>query len=207
MTNPSHTARLAGLIAGALLAITIPAVVIAHTELETSTPADASTVESRFEGPVVLTFTETLADGSEADLIGPDGAAVASAAVDGPDATMTFTLTAPLDRGQYEVRWTGVGEDGHVERGTLGFTVAPAPPTPEPTPELAATASASPTAAAETLPPATVEPSVSASPSPSVDGSGASGGGDVILPIIVALLVVGAGGVYLLTRRNRPTLP
>ena len=196
----------AALIAGALLVTMLPAVVVAHAELETSTPADGATVESPFDGPIVLDFTEALADGSEADLLGPDGAAVVAAAVDGPGAQMTFELDAALDPGVYEVRWTGVALDGHVDRGTFEFRVAPAPPMPEPTPEPTPAPETSASAAPETPPPATPEPSVAPAPSPTVD-DGAAGTADVLLPIIVALLVVGAGAVYLLTRRNRPTLP
>jgi hypothetical protein len=47
------------------------------------------------------------------------------------------------------------------------------------------------------------------SPSPSsfLGENGAdTGSGDVILPIAVAAIVAGAGAVYLLGRRNRPTL-
>ncbi|MEX1169294.1 MAG: copper resistance protein CopC [Chloroflexota bacterium] len=207
MTHPIRPGRLAALLTGALLVMLLPAVVVAHAELDTSTPAEGATVPSPFEGPIVLDFTEALADGSEADLLGPDGETVASADVDRAGARMTFELDAALDPGEYEVRWTGVALDGHVDRGTFGFTVAPAPPTPEPTPEPTPSPAASVTAPAETLAPATVEPLASPSPSPSVDGGETAGTGDVVLPIIVALLVVGAGAVYLLTRRNRPGMP
>jgi copper resistance protein C len=206
VTHPNLSARLA-LIAGAALAIMIPAIVVAHAELETSTPADGSTVQSPFDGPIVLRFTEALAEGSEADLLGSDGSTIASADVDQPGATMTFELASDLDPGEYEVRWTGVAQDGHVDRGTFGFSVAAAPPTPEPTPEPTPTATATPSTPAETSPPATVAPSVSPAPSPTVDGGASAGAGDVLLPIIVALLVVGMGGIYLLTRRNRSIQP
>jgi methionine-rich copper-binding protein CopC len=203
-------ARIApALIAGALLVSLIPAIVVAHAELETSTPADGATVDSPFDGPIVLDFTEALADGSEADLRGPGGAIVATADVDRPGARMTFEFNAPLDPGDYEVRWTGIALDGHVDRGTFEFTVAPAPltpePTPGPTPTPEPTPAASATAAPATSTPATAGPSEAPSPSPSPDGGTATGTADVLLPIIVALVVTGAGAVYLLTRRNRPT--
>jgi methionine-rich copper-binding protein CopC len=206
VTHHTLARGLASLIAGALLVAMLPAIVLAHAELETSTPADGAAVESPFDGPIVLDFTEALASGSEADLLGPDGAVVATADVDGPGARMTFKFDAPLDPGDYEVRWTGIALDGHVDRGTFGFTVTPSPPpepTPEPTPTPAASASEAPASSA----PATAEPSEAPSPSPSPGSGAATGTGDVLLPIIVALIVVGVGGVYLLTRRNRPTQP
>jgi hypothetical protein len=116
---------------------------------------------------------------------------------------MVFELEAPLEPGDYVIEWTGVAVDGHVERDTVAFTVAPAPtpepsPSPTPTPEPSASAPpASPSA----------EPSASATPPPGPTPSGTvdpSGEGDVVLPIVVGLLVVALGGAYLLTRRGRP---
>ncbi len=206
MTRYRTFFRAGALLVAILASLLAPIAASAHAELDTSTPGDGATVESPFVGPVVLKFTEAMSAASEAELRGPGDATVASATVDGPGATMTFTLDGALDPGEYEVRWTSVADDGHVERGTFGFTVTPAPPTPEPTPEPTPSSSAAPTAAPSSAPPS-VEPSASASPSPTVDGNGTTGTGDVLLPIIVALVVVGAGAVYLLTRRNRPTLP
>ena len=92
--------------------VMLPATVLAHAELDTSTPADGATVESPFDGPIVLDFTEALASGSEADLLGPGGAVVATADVDGPGARMTFEFDTPIDPGVYEVRWTGMRSTG-----------------------------------------------------------------------------------------------
>lgn len=197
----------AAVIAGALLVAMFPAIVIADAELEQSTPADGATVPSPFDGPIVMTFTAALAEGSTAELLDPDGAPVGSTVVDGPGATMTITFDTPLAAGTHRVRWVAVAEDTHLSRDTFEFTVAPAPPTPAPTPEPTPTPEASATAAPATSPPITPEPSVAPSPSPIVDEGSASGTADVLLPIIVALVVVGAGAVYLLTRRDRPSLP
>ena len=109
---------------------------------------------------------------------------------------MTITPTASLAPGAYEVRWTSIADDGDLLRGTVAFTVAPAPsPSPSPT---ASAASAAPT------PSETPIPSTAPTPLPSAAGTPAGSGGDVILPIIIALVILGAGAVYLLTRRNRP---
>jgi len=193
------------------MALVAPALAFAHSELESSTPADKATVESPFTGPIVLTFSEDLASGSKADLLGPGGAGVASATVDGPGKTMTIALTTALDPGNYEVRWVSVADDGDLLRGTVTFTVAPAPATPEPTPIPTATTTVT-SSVTETSRPATPAPTpVASSPSPppgsflGENGSDA-GSGDVILPIVVALLVVGAGAIFLLGRRNRPTI-
>jgi LPXTG-motif cell wall-anchored protein len=81
-----------------------------------------------------------------------------------------------------------VALDGHLLRGTWTFTVAAAP-----------TASPSPIATA-------VSSSV-ATPGPSAAGTTGSDSSDVALPIIVALIILGAGAAYLLGRRNRPAAP
>jgi methionine-rich copper-binding protein CopC len=194
----------------ALVTLWSPAVAAAHSDLESATPADKATVASPFSGPVVLTFSEELASGSKADLLGPGGAGVASATVDGPGKTMTITpfLGTSFEPGDYEVRWVSVAVDGDLLRGTLTFTVAPAPATPTPTATVTITSSVT-----ETSRPATPVPTPEVSPeSPSPSASSFLGengsdanSGDVILPIVVALLVIVAGAVYLLGRRNRPT--
>lgn len=179
-----------------------PAAAMADSVLDTSTPADGVTVDSPFAGPILMAFTEPFSDESEAELLDSSGTRVASAATDPADASMRFDLESTLDPGDYEVRWTTLATDGHVARGSFGFTVAPPPPTPEPTPESTPTPEASATAAPATSPPATPEPSALATPSPTVDDGSTSGSADVLLPIVVVLIVAGAGAVYLLTRRR-----
>lgn len=180
----------------------LPTATAAHADLVTSEPAQGDVLPSPFTGPIVLTFSERLAAGSKADLVGSDGATVAQAAVDANAMTMTFTLSTPLDPGAYEVRWVSVADDGDVLRQpVVKFTVAPAPSaSPTPVPSL------TPTSQPSTSPvPATPAPSVAPTPAPSGGGDTTGSGGDVVLPIIVALIILGAGAAYLLSRRNRPT--
>ena len=117
------------------------------------------------------------------------------------DTRMVATPAAPLGSGTYTVESTAHSSDGHTERATWTFTVAVAP-TPSPTPVATAAPSAAPTAA-----PATPLPSVAPTPVPSADGGSTGSGSDVLLPIIIALIVLGAGAAYLLSRRNRPPDP
>ena len=184
-----HVPRLrSSIILGAALAAVflLPAMAVAHADLQTSDPAQGSVVPSPFAGPIVLTFSEPLAKGSKADLIGSDGATVAGAMVDVTAMTMTIELTTPLDPGAYEVRWVSIADDGDVLRQPIvKFTVAPAPSPSMPV------ATATPT------------PSLAPTPVPSGNGDTTGSGGDVVVPIVVALIVLGAGAAYLLTRRNR----
>jgi methionine-rich copper-binding protein CopC len=203
MTPSHHTfRRLAGLALTLVFALATPASASAHTELERATPADGGTVEAPFDGPIRLEYSEELADGSGAELQDDGGGAIAEATVDGPGATMEFELDAPLGPGDYQIAWTGIAVDGHVERGTVTFTVEAPPPTPEPTPTPMPTPEPS-----DSVAPATpsLEPTQAPSPSPSPPHTATAGSGDVVIPIVVALLVVAIGGAYLLSRRGRPT--
>jgi methionine-rich copper-binding protein CopC len=188
--------------AGSLAVMLLPGLAAAHSELVSSVPAQGATVASPFTGPIVLTFSLHLANGSKADLVGPDGTTVAKATVDATAKTMTFALTDPIAPGAYEIRWLSIADDGDLLRQpVIKFTVSP-PPSPSPTAEPTAAPSAS---AAPTAPPASAIPTTGPTPVPSAGGDPAGSGGDVVLPIIIALIVLGAGAAYLLTRRDRPT--
>jgi methionine-rich copper-binding protein CopC len=204
MRIPVHRV-MAIVLAVPLAVMLLPGLAAAHSELVTSDPAEAAAVSSPYTGPIVLTFSEHLASGTKADLVDPSGTTAATAVVD-PDAkTMTFTPTAPLSPGDWEVRWTSVADDGDLLRGVVKFTVAVAASaavTASPVASAAPSASDAPASAA----PASAAASAAA-PSPSGAGTATGSGGDVVLPIIVALLVLAGGAAWLLTRRNRPGGP
>jgi len=189
-------------VTGALL---VPGLVVGHSELQTPTPADKSSVTTPVT-QVSGTFTESIKkDGSSLLVKDATGTTVAQGGVDpANDKVMTASPTTPLANGSYTVQWTTISaDDGDLARGTWTFTVAVAA-TPSPAATTGASASAAPTATPSAVP--TVAPTPAASPSASGRGSDTSGGGsDVILPIVIALVVLGAGAAYLLSRRGRPT--
>jgi methionine-rich copper-binding protein CopC len=197
MASPNARRLWGGLAALALLFLMQPLSVSAHSELVSSAPAEGTTVPSPFTGPVVLTFSEHLADGSKADLIGADGTTVETATVDASAPTMTFSLTAPLAPGTYQVKWTSIADDGDLLRGILTFTVAAAAasvPEPSTSPE---------PSTAPTNPPGAASTAAAATPAASPAADSGTGGSDVILPIVIVLLGVVAGAFYLI-RRRRP---
>lgn len=188
----THVTRLAcALLIGLVLLLVDAIPIVAHAELVSSDPADKTEVEAPFDGPIVLTFDEALASGSKADLQGPDGSTVASAAVDGDK--LVFTLDAALDEGTYTIQWTSIGADRDVERGTLTFTVVAPPPTPTPAPTATAGPTANPTASS----------APTASPAPSGNGTPAGGTADVLFPLLAAVIAIGALGGFLLNRNRR----
>ena len=182
-----------------MTALLMPALVLAHAELETATPADKSTVTEPV-AEVSGNYSEAMTpDGSSLIVKDASGATVAQGTVDPEDDTrMVATPAAPLGNGVYSVESTAIATDGHAERTTWTFTVAVVA-TPSPTPVASAAPSAAPTPV-----PATPVPSVAPTPVPSADGGSTGSGSDVLLPIIVALIILGAGAAYLLSRRNRP---
>jgi methionine-rich copper-binding protein CopC len=173
-------ARLRLVVGGAILVAGLlawPISALGHADLVSSEPADGSVVQGPFAGPVVLTFDEALAEGSTATLTGP---VTGSPLTTGPDASdptrMAFVLEAGAPPGAYSIEWTSVGEDGHIERGTLSFTVATG----------GTTASPAPTAEPSTPPGDNVTPS--------------DIGPEVIVAILVGLALVGLIGWRILRR-------
>ena len=178
----------------------VPAIVLAHAELVTPTPADKSTVTEPVAEVSGLYSESMKPEGSSLVVKDASGTQVAKGGIDpANDQRMVATPASTLGNGTYTVESTTLAEDGDIAHATWTFTVAVAA-TPSAVPSAAATAASS---AAPT--PASATPVATAAPSPSGDGSTTGSGSDVILPIIVALIALGAGAAYLLTRRNRPT--
>ena len=201
LQNPIR--RIATLFLAATMAVLlVPGLVLGHAELETATPADKSTSTEPVTEVSGIYSEAMTPDGSSLIVKNASGATVAQGTVDPEDTSrMVATPTQPLGNGVYTVESTSVATDGHIEHATWTFAVAVAA-TPSPTAVASAAVSAAPTAA-----PATAVPSIVPTPVPSADGSSTGSGSDVLLPIIVALIVLGAGAAYLLSRRNRPPDP
>ena len=165
--------RLVALAAALALLIVFPAIVSAHAQLTASTPTADSTVDA-FPPEIVLTFDDPLlAETSSFEVIDATGASVLTGSVDATDAHVMRATAGPLGAGAFEVRWTAATDDGHIERGTFGFTV---------------TAGADPTAT-----PAPATPPTSDSQS----------GSAVIVPIVAAVVIVGGGLAFFLRRRKQ----
>jgi hypothetical protein len=198
------------LVAALFVALLLPATVAAHAELVRAIPADGETVTE----PVTVVsgrYSEDMADNSSLEIRDASGATVATGGVDpDDDRRMVARPDAPLTDGTYTVRSTTVSaEDGDVDRVTWTFTVA-VPATASPT-EAPSASTAAPSEAPSASPSPAESPSASASPSAAPSASPApttptSSGGDVLLPIVVALAIVAVGAGFLLNRnRGRST--
>lgn len=169
MIKPAERRRLA-VIASAVVLLLSPAAVTAHADLVSSEPADGATVVGP-SVPIVVAFDEPLADGSEAELVGPAGPVATFGRDDADPTRMALPGTEALVAGDYEIRWTSISDDGDIERGTISFTVTSPSPTVTLTP---------------TTPP---------------EGDGAGGAGlETILVILAAIVIVGVLGFRFLRR-------
>jgi len=189
-----------GLLAGLLLT---PAIVLGHAELDTATPKDKSTVQTS-PTEIVMTFTEPVVPSkSSIKLVDASGSVIAQGStVDAGDAKTMRLALSPLDPATYTVRWTTASAlDGDLDHGTTTFTVAAAPsvaPSASPAPS-AATAPAPASAGASVAP-----PSVAPTPSPpSAPTTPAASTSDALIPVVIALIVLAALGLWLMRGRSR----
>ena len=190
-----------GLVAASLLLVLAPSAVLAHAELDTISPADKSSGPSPTE--IVGTFVQNL-DPSKSSfaLVDSTGTVVAKGGQVASDDVrkMTLILTGPLAPGAYEIRWTTVStEDGELARGTTTFTVVAASPSPSVAPSAPASQSAAPSEAASP----SAAPVASPSPSPSGGGGTPTSASDAVIPVIAALVILAALGLWLLRSRSR----
>ena len=182
------------------VALALPAVAAAHAELERVAPDADATVEGT-PTEISATFSEALDPDSALSLRDASGTEIAKGGLDPADpARLVIDPVPELAAGAYEVRWTSVTDDGHVERDTWSFQVTAAAPSPTPS------ATSAPSATVAQTPSPTIAPSPTLAPSPSADGGASTGDtSDAIVPIIVALALVALVGSFLLTRRGRST--
>jgi methionine-rich copper-binding protein CopC len=109
----------------ALLSLVV-ASAAAHAVLLESNPSLNASVFGP-DVPIKLRFNVRIdATRSRLTLLRPDGtAAPLELAKDSPADTLS-TLAAGLVPGAYRLRWQALASDGHITRGEIPFTVAPA---------------------------------------------------------------------------------
>ena len=198
LRRPSRRAQVPAVALALIFLLPQPA--LAHAMLESSAPTGGATVEGS-PSSVVVTFTEPITNQSTLELRDAGGTVVGTGGVDPSDATRLRLATPDLQPGAYEARVVWFSTDGHgPDRATFAFTVAPAPaPTPSPTPSPTVDATATPSAApTENEPSPTLAPSPSPDPGPGDDAAAT----DVVIPIVAAVILLGALGGYLLRRRS-----
>ena len=123
MSSPSSVAR--SLVLAALLACMLATSVRGHAYVDTSSPADASTVPPPREA--VLRFTENVElEFSTINVKNPAGEVMNVGRVRQPAPNTLRVDLKPLPPGPYTIEWRVLSVDTHITDGVLRFTVAPA---------------------------------------------------------------------------------
>jgi methionine-rich copper-binding protein CopC len=125
INRPSYRRALLAVLAAVALVPAIGAAPARHLRLERSAPADSSVVEPPaavslwFSQVTALNVTRVLVRSAAGDTI-PTLGLTREAAAKSP---VVAAFRAPLAAGAYTVDWRTMAADGHVVRGTFGFTV------------------------------------------------------------------------------------
>lgn len=107
----------------ALFLVTGTVTASAHARMTASMPKDGATVPSplseialNFSHPMRLTLVSVIHAGDDKQI------PLTSALPKTAEKSAKIAID-PLAAGSYTVSWTGVGEDGHVMKGTFAFSV------------------------------------------------------------------------------------
>ena len=134
----------------------------AHTRLESSDPADKSSVDTA-PASVSLTFNEDIsAEFASISVVGPDGTNYATGPVSAAGGQVGTAVSPLGPAGAYEIGYRVVSDDGHPVQGKLTFTLTtpgPGPAASAPTVAPAPTAQAGPPATTAVDPQASTRPS------------------------------------------------
>lgn len=195
------TARLGALVTAiAIATVGWASAASAHAELESTDPADGSTVATA-PAQVTLTFGEELVPETVALAVnGPNGTvAIDDPAVDG--AVVTLPWPAAADAGEYAVAYRVVSQDGHPVEGTFAFTIEGGIVTTQGS--AAASAAASPSGMA---PPASATPMSDAQPTDTAYAPTGPEDGSVNWTMVIVVMAFGvaAFAALLIAGRRNP---
>lgn len=199
--------------------VLVPAVALAHNDIDYTLPADGEQVAQPVEEITVAFDDPVTLVGAGFEVLTPAGDIVTPSVFSEDGAVYFLEVPNALAGGVAAVRYEVAAADGHVLEGGFSFTV-PAAPTST-TPASAAPATAAPTTGGTAAPvttaagttattaPAVIAPApTSAAPTtePVVeddDGGGSSTG--LVIGIVAAVAVAGVAFVILRARRGTPT--
>jgi len=107
----------------ALLGAALVASVEAHMALKKAEPADKSTITAP-PAAVTLWFTQkpdiTV---SRLTLVGPSGEVRMGRLQTGNEMQLTAPVEGTLTNGAYRIDWQAAGDDGHIQKGSVAFTL------------------------------------------------------------------------------------
>ncbi|MBY6036467.1 copper resistance protein CopC [Fictibacillus nanhaiensis] len=98
----------------------LPSSIVAHSDLESATPAEGETVTNELEA-VVLTFSTKIESLSSMKVKNDNEEIPLQISIE--DNQMTGKINNPLQNGNYSVEYRIIGADSHVIEGSYTFTV------------------------------------------------------------------------------------
>ncbi|HWK22711.1 MAG TPA: copper resistance protein CopC [Ureibacillus sp.] len=101
---------------------------LAHTHIESTSPEDGELVTEELR-EITLNFEGKIEENSSFELNNGEGQSIPVENISVNEGVMTGTIAKPLENGEYQVKWSIIGADGHVMEGDYSFTVQ----LPEPT--------------------------------------------------------------------------
>lgn len=177
--RPSRRARASiALLVALFVSVGIGRPALAHTEFDSSSPADAEVVDGPLS-QITINFTNPAnPSGDGFQVLDPTGAVLSPASVDKTDGTsFILNFDPPLAAGTYGVRWEVQAGDAHPIDGSFQFEVVGGTPATTAAPTTPATAAptspatAAPTTPTETTPATDAAPTTATNAAPSVPAS------------------------------------
>ena len=165
---------------------------LAHTGLESSTPAQGSTVTEQLS-EITLTFLTKIEETSSFTVTNSSDESVEVSGINVEENVMNGSLEDSLDNGAYKINWKIIGADGHPMEGVIDF-VLEAPQEAEVVEEVEPI----------TEPIEEVEPIASNTEEmeTTVDAEDEKSSNSII-GIIIVLVIILALAVWWITRRNK----
>jgi copper resistance protein C len=188
--------------ATALLSTAAPA--LAHTELESSNPAEGASVATA-PTQIQLTFSEPVqVEPGAISVTGPSGGQWTAGQIAVAAEVVTVPVTPSGPAGQYTINWRVISADGDPVSGKIPFTLTAAVPT------------STTTTPTSTTPPSTASSAAAqgqngsavttATATPTAQENSGDGGLPVWLWIVGAIVIV-AIGVFVGLRAGKPKTP
>jgi len=179
----------------------LPNTVMAHSKLQSSSPA-ADSIVNTVPAQIEMTFNTEIESISNFKLFNAAGEQIETGKASVSGSVMTGALPPDLANGQYTVKWTIIGADSHSVEGEFAFTIdAPVATTSPENDDTTNNAENSDTAE----PSPTPSPSPSPAPSPAEDGQdSAKDEGASLMPLlIIAGIIVVAAVLFTVLRRRK----
>ncbi|QUG41823.1 copper resistance protein CopC [Psychrobacillus sp. INOP01] len=95
---------------------------LAHTGLESSTPAQGSTVTEKVN-EITLTFLTKIEETSSFTLTNSSNDSIDVEGITVNDHIMTGNVIESLENGAYQINWKIIGADGHPMEGVIDFVL------------------------------------------------------------------------------------